>query len=110
MRKFVIIICAFLFFVNGKKTSGMVSIDTLKKGFIDLKNYCEGKTLDFCSAESIEFAIEYLQNQIYQKEQQMERERQNAIHAKKLRQENRKRDKLMLKKLILKQHLLERHF
>ena len=109
MRKLVII-CAFLVFVNGKQNSGKVSVDTLKKGFIDLKNYCEGKTLDFCSAESIEFATEYLQNQIYQKEQEMERVRQNAMLAKKLRQENRKRDKIMLKKLITKQHLLDRHF
>jgi hypothetical protein len=110
MIKLVIIICACFVFVNGKKNSGIVSIDTLKKGFIDLKNYCEGKTLDFCSAESLEFAIEYLQNQIYQKEQETERERQNAMHAKKLRQENRKREQLMLKKLIRKQHLFDRHF
>ena len=109
MRKFITI-CAFLVLVYAKDNSGIVSVDTLKKGFIDLKNYCEGKTLDFCSAESIEFAIEYLQNQIYQKEQQMERERQNAMLAKKLRQENRKRDKLMYEKLMQRQHLLDRHF
>ena len=109
MRKFITI-CAFLVLVYAKDNSGIVSVDTLKKGFIDLKNYCEGKTLDFCSLKSIVFAKAYLQSQIDQKEKEKERERYEARKEEEMRQQHRKNNQLMFQKLRQKQHFIDRHF
>ena len=109
MQKIFLIFTLFAI-VFADESLSKYSINTLKQGLNDLKNYCKGKSLDFCSYESMEFAMFYLKSQIEQKERELERARQEARKAEKERQQNRKRDRLMLQRLMQKQHFLDRHF
>ena len=86
------------------------SIDVLKQGFEAMNNYCRGKSLGFCSSESIKFAKAYLQSQIDQKEKEQERKLYDARKNEEIRQLNRKKNQIMYYKLKQRQHFIDRHF
>ena len=101
---------ALIAFVFAQESLSNFSIDVLKQGFDALDNYCRGKSLDFCSSESIGFAKAYLQSQIDQKEKKQERERYEARKEEEMRQQHRKNNQIMFQKLRQKQHFIDRHF
>ena len=110
MMKEIALFCALVAFVFARESLSNFSIDVLKQGFGALDNYCRGKSLDFCSLESIVFAKAYLQSQIDQKEKEKERERYEARKEEEMRQQHRKNNQLMFQKLRQKQHFIDRHF
>ena len=89
------------------QTEFLDNISTIQNTLVDLKQFCLGKTDNFCSKESISMSRSLLKDQL-------ESVKQNIIH---LRKEQRRREKLhKLNQLkyqrmanLLREHFLDRH-
>lgn len=93
------ILCAQKGFTN--------SSSSVKQNIQDLKEFCLGKTLDFCSKMHMEFAMAFLQNQLDQIMLNVEKEEKKARKEENNQRRNRMKGQLML--LKLRQHFLDRH-
>jgi hypothetical protein len=83
------------------------SIASVKQSVQDLNNFCMGKTLDFCSKEHMEIAMNFLIKQQDQLMKNLEKELREAKKAENKRRRNRMTNNLMIHKF--RQHFLDRH-
>lgn len=83
------------------------SSSSIKQNIQDLKEFCKGLTLDFCSKFHLEFAMAFLENQLEQIRINLEKTQQEEKKAIKMQRKNRQQNEKML--LKLRQHFLDRH-
>ena len=83
------------------------SSSSVKQNIQDLKEFCKGRTLDFCSKFHMEFAMAFLENQLEQIRINVEKTQQEEKKAQIMQRKNRVRNEKML--LKLRQHFLDRH-